>query len=124
MRLLVEPGDYVFRNAGDMAMLHVAISRLAALWPSASIQVFTSEPDLLVEFRPTAIPILAPLPGSYEQPSPRSVPLIVKRLWSKSERVRRGLTPLIAYIRRIEARGAQSRRTLPRAVLEAICCAD
>jgi polysaccharide pyruvyl transferase WcaK-like protein len=124
MRLLVEPGDYVLRNAGDMAMLHVAISRLAALWPNASIQVFTSEPDLLVEFCPTAIPAFAPLPGSYERPSLRPVPLIMKRLLFKSEAVRRRLTPLFKYIRRLQARDARSRQRLPRAVLEAISCAD
>jgi hypothetical protein len=123
MRLLVEPGDYVLRNFGDVAMLQVAISRLTTLWPNASIQVFTAEPGRLVEFCPTAVPLLAPGPGTNE-PSPGPVPAIVKRLLFKSAAVRRGLAPLIKYIRRSRVRGDRSRQRLPRAVLEAISCAD
>lgn len=31
VRLLVEPSDYLLRNVGDMAMMQIAIERLAAL---------------------------------------------------------------------------------------------
>lgn len=57
MRILVEPSDYVLLNAGDTAMLQVAILRLAKLWPEAIIQVFTNAPDLLPIFSPNAIPL-------------------------------------------------------------------
>jgi polysaccharide pyruvyl transferase WcaK-like protein len=62
LHILVEPSDYILRNTGDMAMMHIAISRLAALWPRASIQVFTRDPTLLAAFCPDAIPLLAPEP--------------------------------------------------------------
>src|SRR5262245_7916063 len=99
-------------------MMQVAISRLAALWPPASIQVFTAEPNLLAQFCPAAIPLLAPVPGnpSFQHFSP-PIPPIVKRLLFTNEAVRRGLRPLVKYIRRIEARGARTRQTLPRSVL-------
>lgn len=45
MRILVEPSDYVLRNAGDMAMMQVAIERLSALWPQASIEVLSDAPE-------------------------------------------------------------------------------
>ena len=53
VRILVEPSDYVLRNAGDMAMLHVAVTRLSSLWPAASIQVLSDTPDLLPGTRQT-----------------------------------------------------------------------
>jgi hypothetical protein len=39
VRVLVEPSDYVLRNAGDMAMLRTVVSRLAQKWSNALIQV-------------------------------------------------------------------------------------
>ena len=59
MRILVEPSDFELVNLGDMAMMRVAIERLAALWPHASIEVFSEVPDLLSAFCPEATPILA-----------------------------------------------------------------
>jgi polysaccharide pyruvyl transferase WcaK-like protein len=47
VHILVEPSDYVLRNAGDMAMQEVAITRLARLWPAAAIFVLTDTPDQL-----------------------------------------------------------------------------
>ena len=35
--IVVEPSDYVLRNAGDMAMMQVAMGRLAAMLPDADI---------------------------------------------------------------------------------------
>jgi colanic acid/amylovoran biosynthesis protein len=57
MRLLIEPSDYVLRNVGDMAMLRMAVSRLAAMWPDALIQVLTDEPERLQIFCPEASPL-------------------------------------------------------------------
>lgn len=39
--VVVEPSDYVLRNAGDMAMLEVAVTRLADSWPDASVLVLS-----------------------------------------------------------------------------------
>lgn len=57
MRILVEPSDYILRNAGDSAMLYVAITRLSKLWPDASIQVLSDVPDELPTFCSDAIPL-------------------------------------------------------------------
>jgi colanic acid/amylovoran biosynthesis protein len=57
MRILVEPSDYVLRNAGDMAMLHTAVTRLGTLWPEADIQVFSDAPDLLPAYCPNSRPL-------------------------------------------------------------------
>jgi polysaccharide pyruvyl transferase WcaK-like protein len=58
VRVLVEPSDYVLRNAGDMAMLRTAVSRLAKKWPNALIQVLSDEPHVLQAFCPevTSLP--------------------------------------------------------------------
>ena len=57
MRILVEPSDYVLRNAGDAAMLHVAVTRLSELWPDASIQVFSDAPENLPQYSPHSRPL-------------------------------------------------------------------
>ena len=57
VRVLVEPSDYVLRNAGDMAMLRTAVSRLVQKWPNALIQVLSDEPDALKAFCPEATPL-------------------------------------------------------------------
>jgi polysaccharide pyruvyl transferase WcaK-like protein len=65
VNLLVEPSDYILRNLGDMAMMHVAISRLARLWPYASIQVLTRDPTRLSAFCPKATPLFLPEPTKF-----------------------------------------------------------
>jgi polysaccharide pyruvyl transferase WcaK-like protein len=57
MRILVEPSDYVLQNAGDMAMLQVAITRLGALWPDAAIDILSDTPDLLPAYGPNSFPL-------------------------------------------------------------------
>jgi polysaccharide pyruvyl transferase WcaK-like protein len=57
LRILVEPSDYILRNVGDMAMMQVAIERLAALWPEAIIQVLTDDPERLNDLCPRALPL-------------------------------------------------------------------
>jgi polysaccharide pyruvyl transferase WcaK-like protein len=59
VRILVEPSDYVLRNAGDMAMLRTAVSRLVQKWPGALIQVLTDTPDALEAFCPEVTPLLS-----------------------------------------------------------------
>jgi colanic acid/amylovoran biosynthesis protein len=59
VRILVEPSDYVLRNAGDMAMLRIAVSRLIQKWPSALIPVLSDEPDTLKAFCPEVTPLLS-----------------------------------------------------------------
>ena len=57
LRLLIEPSDYVLRNVGDMAMMQIAIERVAALWPDAAIQVLTDDPQRLKSLCPSATPL-------------------------------------------------------------------
>jgi len=59
IRILVEPGTYNCLNLGDVAMLQVAVSRLARLIPSATLQVITDTPDRLARYCPNAIPVSA-----------------------------------------------------------------
>ena len=56
-RILVEPSDYILRNVGDMAMMQIAIERLAARWPEAIIQVLTDDPQRLNDLCPRALPL-------------------------------------------------------------------
>jgi polysaccharide pyruvyl transferase WcaK-like protein len=60
MRIVLEPSDSEFWNVGDVAMTHVAYTRVAALWPHAAIQVLAEPSDLLAVFCPRATPLLAP----------------------------------------------------------------
>ncbi len=57
MRILVEPSDYVLRNAGDMAMLEAAVTRLADLWPDGTVDVLTDTPASFPRYRPNVRPI-------------------------------------------------------------------
>jgi polysaccharide pyruvyl transferase WcaK-like protein len=57
VRILIEPSDYVLRNAGDMAMLHVVVTRLSSLCPTASIQVLSDAPELLPQYAPNSRPL-------------------------------------------------------------------
>jgi colanic acid/amylovoran biosynthesis protein len=55
--VLVEPSDVVLRNSGDMAMLEVALTRLAALFPDTSILVLSDTPDLLPRYVHNVVPL-------------------------------------------------------------------
>lgn len=57
MRILVDNSGYELHNFGDTAMLQVAVTRLADLWPKASVEVITTAPDLLKQFCPQAVPV-------------------------------------------------------------------
>jgi polysaccharide pyruvyl transferase WcaK-like protein len=57
VRILVEPGDYLLRNAGDTAMLSVALARLRALLPDARVEVFTRVPEQYSSFAPAVTPL-------------------------------------------------------------------
>jgi colanic acid/amylovoran biosynthesis protein len=57
MRILVDNSGYELTNFGDVAMLQVAVARLADLWPEARIEVLTTAPKLLKQFCPQAVPV-------------------------------------------------------------------
>ncbi len=57
MKVLVDSSGYALNNVGDVAMLQVAVSRLQAKWPEASIGVLTSSPALLAGYCPGATPV-------------------------------------------------------------------
>jgi polysaccharide pyruvyl transferase WcaK-like protein len=52
-------GGYSLTNMGDVAMLQVAVSRIAKLWPHASIDIVTEVPERLSLYCPKARPITA-----------------------------------------------------------------
>jgi polysaccharide pyruvyl transferase WcaK-like protein len=93
VRVLVEPSDYVLRNAGDMAMLRTAVSRLAQKWPNALIQVLSDEPHVLQAFCPGVTPLLsagrkywlqmARMPERFPRMVQRHAPELVKVLWRR-----------------------------------------
>lgn len=56
-RILVDSGDYQCSNLGDVAMLQVTVTRLRELWPSASIEVITQDPDALAMHCPGTVPV-------------------------------------------------------------------
>ncbi len=57
MDILLQPSDYRFLNAGDAAMMTVAMRRLLAIWPAAHFHVLTDHPELLPAYssRVTAV---------------------------------------------------------------------
>jgi len=57
LHILVEPSDYLLRNAGDMAMLQVALERFSGLWPDAKIQVLSDDPENLAMLSSAAVPL-------------------------------------------------------------------
>jgi colanic acid/amylovoran biosynthesis protein len=54
---VVEPSDYDLHNAGDMAMLEVAVRRLATLWPTSAILVLTDTPAKFPRYRSNVSPL-------------------------------------------------------------------
>src|SRR4051812_12988453 len=59
MRILVDNGTYALENMGDVIMLQCCVARLRAMWPDASIGVFTRRPERLRKFCPDAEPVNA-----------------------------------------------------------------
>ena len=57
MRILVEPSDYRTHNIGDLSLLMVAVSRLGTVFPEATIEVFSDEPEKLRAFCPQVTPL-------------------------------------------------------------------
>jgi colanic acid/amylovoran biosynthesis protein len=57
MRIVMEPSEYTLLNIGDTAMLEVAFARLRALFPDATIEVFTDDAKRLVSYCPSAVPL-------------------------------------------------------------------
>jgi colanic acid/amylovoran biosynthesis protein len=54
LRVFIDPSSYHSCNAGDLAMLTVALQRVRALWPSAAIVVHTLDPPVLQSLDPAA----------------------------------------------------------------------
>lgn len=57
MQVVVETGDYLLENMGDVAMLQTAVDRLSALWPDAIVRVITHRSDRLEKYCPMALPL-------------------------------------------------------------------
>lgn len=54
---VVENGEYLLQNKGDLAMLAVTVRRLRERWPDGEIGVMTNAPALLRAYEPEAVPI-------------------------------------------------------------------
>lgn len=50
-------GDAEYKNMGDVAMLQVAVKRIANLWPDARIEVLTDSAENLARYCPKAVPL-------------------------------------------------------------------
>jgi colanic acid/amylovoran biosynthesis protein len=59
VRILVEPSDIILRNAGDSAMLIVALRRLRGEFPEARITVLTQDEETLRAYAPDVEPLSA-----------------------------------------------------------------
>jgi colanic acid/amylovoran biosynthesis protein len=55
MRIFIEPGAYRSHNIGDWAMFEVAVARLRARWPEASLASHSLDPDAIRRLDPTAV---------------------------------------------------------------------
>jgi len=105
MRIVIDNGSYDMLNWGDIAMLQVAIRRLAALWPQCRITVPTFAPERLAKLCPQVHPL--PVSGRWRWYGYRKVLARLGRL------VRRpGVSRLAALDVRIWRRGPH----LPRAL--------
>lgn len=62
--VVVEPTTYE-QNLGDIAMLQVAVRRLAACWPAAIIHVVTQDADALRTWCPEARPLVLRTPARW-----------------------------------------------------------
>lgn len=58
MKILVDQSGYELRNLGDLAMLQIAVERLLNLYPDASFQIFTTQPERLTHYIPDAKSVL------------------------------------------------------------------
>jgi len=103
VRIVVEPSDYVFRNAGDAAMITVALDRLRAVFPDASIQVLTNDAAGLRSIRADVEPLDAESANAW-----RADGVVVRRAPSfvanAGHRLRRKFPGSIAALASIKAR--------------------
>jgi polysaccharide pyruvyl transferase WcaK-like protein len=105
-----------------MAMMHVAISRLATLWPHASIRVFTQDPYLLSKFCPKGSPVSASPPwGTSTISLPQWIRPEARRFLFGNDSAPRRLVSLLKRLRTIPL---ALRSELPAEVLEEIITAD
>lgn len=113
MRILVEPSDYVLRNAGDMAMLQTAVTRLGQLFPDATIQIFCDVPEQFPDYCPNAKPLNSKgrriwyqdglLSGRFHKWLPQP---LVDRLWELEHDLRRNRPAFFAAIMRFKLKWA------------------
>jgi len=109
MRILIEPSDYILRNAGDMAMLQMAVTRLGKLFPNASIQILSDVPERLPKYCPNAKPLNSKgrqiwyrngfITGRFEKWLSQS---LIKRLWEFEHYLRRTWPTFSAAIIRLK----------------------
>jgi polysaccharide pyruvyl transferase WcaK-like protein len=57
LRIILDQGIFDMRNAGQNALLQIAVQRVMNLWPDASIGITTFAPHLLKVYFPNAYPV-------------------------------------------------------------------
>ena len=65
MQVLIDHGSYGLGNLGDLAMLQVAVNRIYQHFPDAKLYIFTSSPEKLAKYFPSAIPVLPQLKNEW-----------------------------------------------------------
>jgi colanic acid/amylovoran biosynthesis protein len=111
MRILVEHGDYMHSNLGDMAQLAMGVRRLRAFWPDAQIDVMTRNPAALQRHLPETQPVRvdrvlpSTLPDSVDQVAQHLIQLSRRarhRLVGEIPRNRNGWLGYVAAARRAD----------------------
>lgn len=131
MRVLVEPSDYKLTNMGDAAMLKVAVARLRALWPDASLEVFTDDSAGLMKQCRDATP-LSIMGREQWVADDFLLPRLARRLpdsmtarWRRLERALRSRHPMVvASIKRARERRSGRSTAAMDAFLDSVAGAD
>jgi colanic acid/amylovoran biosynthesis protein len=58
MQILIQSGSDYYGNVGDLSMLQVTVARLRELWPTASLEVITANPQKLIKYMPEVKPVV------------------------------------------------------------------
>jgi colanic acid/amylovoran biosynthesis protein len=131
MRILIDPSTFDYLNMGDVAMLQVAVKRLRSMWPSATIQILTNDPEALTIHCPEVQPVdnkgrriwfaEKDLLGRIHSILPKSVSQQLIKLKSK---MRRHWPALMLLVIRSKGRLQRAQPPDPRPFLEALEGAD
>jgi polysaccharide pyruvyl transferase WcaK-like protein len=120
VRILLLPGTYDGKNLGDLAMLEVAVERLARELPGSAIHVLTYAPEALQRACPTVQPA-----SLHARDRWRKAKLLPRRLWREPEaRFRQRYPMLFSRLWRAKATLLRGKYLFPLSFLNEIQRAD